>query len=156
MGLSVQTHTALFAHLSAGRLTQEVRRMSKHVRPGQKPPSLAATSKASATVILWWRLETLHSAGNSRKEKLRSPTLSQARSEVQRAGRGGATGASNEKGKKALKGDCAARASHMGRRGGPRVACKEVTRHDGFAVAPMVQKNPKIMETRFRLGRRRG
>ena len=40
VGLSVQTHTALFAHLSAGRLTQEVRRMSKHVRPGQQPPSL--------------------------------------------------------------------------------------------------------------------
>ena len=40
VGLSVQTHTALSAHLSAGRLTQEVRRMSKHVRPGQKPPSL--------------------------------------------------------------------------------------------------------------------
>ena len=40
VGLSVQTHTALFAHVSAGRETQEVRRMSEHVRPGQKPPSL--------------------------------------------------------------------------------------------------------------------
>ena len=38
VGLSVQTHTVLFAH--QGRLTQEVRRMSKHVRLGQKPPSL--------------------------------------------------------------------------------------------------------------------
>ena len=40
VGLSVQTHTALFAHVSAGRETQEVWRMSEHVRPGQKPPSL--------------------------------------------------------------------------------------------------------------------
>ena len=72
--------------------------MSKHVRPGQKPPCLhkdsnsrlvkvaAATSKVSATVILWRRLEVFHSARNSRKEKLRSPTLSEARPEVQRAG----------------------------------------------------------------------
>ena len=46
VGLSVQTHTAFFAHLSAGQLTQEVRRMSKHVRPRQKPPSLQRETAA--------------------------------------------------------------------------------------------------------------
>ena len=97
VGLIVQTHTALFAHLSAGRLTQEVRRMSKLVRPGQKPPSLHKDRNSRpvkeqpqpqkrqrrSSYGGPWRL---HSAGNSKKEKLRSPTLGQARPYVQRAG----------------------------------------------------------------------
>ena len=127
VGLSARTHTVLFAHLSAGRLTQEVRRMSKHVRPGQKPLSLhkerekqppcaraAATLRASATVILWRRLEAFHSAGNSRKEKLRSPTVGQAGPEVRELGKEERLETPAKRAKKAPEGECVARASHFG------------------------------------------
>ena len=94
-GLSVQTHTVSFAHLSAGRLTQEVRRMSKHVRPRQNPPSLhkdrnsrpakeqPQPQERQRRSSLRRRLEAFHSGANSRKEMPRSPTVGQAGPEVQ-------------------------------------------------------------------------
>ena len=129
VGLSVQTHTAFFAHLSAGRLTQEVRRMSKHVMPRQKPPSLqretAALRKSSrnlTSVSGGHLMAALGCFSFGSKLEEREAQKSGAwpswaggtESWVRRSDWG-----SNEKGEKALKGDCAARASHLGRRAGP-------------------------------------
>ena len=127
VGWSVQTHTALFAHLSAG--FDSGGQMSKHVRPGQKPPCRKrencrpAQEQLQPQVVSDGHLVAAlggFSFGRELEEReaqKSNPRPSRTRgteSWVRRSDWG-----SSEKAKQALKVECVARVSHLERREGP-------------------------------------
>ena len=85
VGMSVQTHAVLFPHLSAGRLTQEVRRMSKQARPGHKPPpkQKEPTSRRAAEQPQPQQPQRRPSSGGAWRAFIRQETVGKVGSEVQ-------------------------------------------------------------------------